>query len=171
MQNKLLVKKILSMYKKDQAMRWRAFREKWPLKKRMRIRDMDLSHIKILKQIIAKYGWPTFDLVGKRGEKYFWLLVQHADEDKNFQKQCLTFLRKAVQKGQASPSSEAYLTDRVLLADGKKQKFGTQFTVKNGTYIPKPLLNPKNVNILRRKFGLGTIEANLKEMNKQLKKH
>lgn len=157
------------MHKKDQAMRWRAFREKWPLAKRMRIRDMDLGHLKILKQIIAKYGWPTFSLVGKRGEKDFWLLVQHADEDKAFQKQCLALLRKAVQKGQAAPASEAYLTDRVLLADGKKQKFGTQFTIKDGTYIPRPLLNPKTVNLRRRQFGLDTIEANLKEMNKQFK--
>mgnify|MGYP001595563003 CR=1 FL=1 len=39
-----------------------------------------------LKKIIKKYGWPTIPLVGKRASFCAWLLVQHADHHRQFQK-------------------------------------------------------------------------------------
>src|ERR1044072_3080139 len=34
-----------------------------------------------LKEIIDEHGWPTYALVGKKGEDAAWVLAQHADLD------------------------------------------------------------------------------------------
>jgi hypothetical protein len=40
----------------------------------------------------------------------------------------------------------AYLTDRVLLAEGKPQEFGTQATGENGQWVPRLLRDPETVD-------------------------
>jgi hypothetical protein len=54
----------------------------------------------------------------KRGQAA-WLLVQHADHDPAFQRVCLELLGGAVRAGEADVRHHAYLTDRVLLAEGR----------------------------------------------------
>ena len=44
-----------------------------------------------------------------------------------FQRVCLELLGQAVQAGEADARQQAYLTDRVLLAEGNQQLYGTQF--------------------------------------------
>ena len=66
-----------------------------------------------------------------------WLLVQHADADVKFQRRCLDLMAR-LPKGEVSISNLAYLTDRVLLAEGKKQLYGTQFTSVDGKWQPGP---------------------------------
>src|SRR5258708_21815774 len=39
----------------------------------------DRRHRPELLRIYKKYGWPTWDLVGKQAGDQFWLLVQHQD--------------------------------------------------------------------------------------------
>lgn len=86
-----------------------------------------------MKQIIARYGWPGKNLVGKDGAENAWLLVQHADRDCPFQASCLLLMQKAAASGEASPDDVALLTDRVLIRQGKKQFYGTQFlSIKDG---------------------------------------
>ena len=79
-----------------------------------------------LKEIIEEHGWPGYDLVGEEGEDAAWALAQHADLDPEFQQQALELLRDAVAEGQASPGNLAYLEDRVAVAQGQPQLYGTQ---------------------------------------------
>jgi len=89
-----------------------------------------------LKEIIDEHGWPTTDLVGKEGEDAAWLIAQHADLDPDFQQQALELLRAAVADGQASPGNLAYLEDRVAVANGEPQTYGTQ--IRCGPNGPVP---------------------------------
>ena len=57
-------------------------------------------------------------------------------------------------KEELSQSNLAYLTDRVLLAEGKKQLYGTQFTVVDGKWKPRPLEDEANVDKRRAEVGL-----------------
>jgi hypothetical protein len=127
---------------------------------------VDKENTEWFKGIIAKHGWPTFSLVGKDGAGAAWLLVQHADLDPKFQRECLDLMEK-LPKTEISKSNFAYLTDRVLLAEGKKQIYGTQCTFNDkGEFEPRPLEDEKNVDKRRAEMGLGTIEKYLQSMKK-----
>lgn len=108
-------------------------------------------------------------MIGKRGSKNFWLLVQHCDRDIDFQKKCLELFKQAVKNNQADPKYFAYLTDRVLLADGKKQKFGTQFLIRDNKTVLAPTVNLASINKRRLSHGLDTIEENTIRINKVYK--
>jgi hypothetical protein len=114
-----------------------------------------------LKAILAKYGWPGKTLVGKDGAHAAWLLVQHADLDLAFQKKCLK-LMKAAPRGEVEPQDVAYLTDRVLVGEKKKQKYGTQFEAHKGVLKPRPIEDVANVDKRRAEVGLPPLAEYLK---------
>lgn len=119
------------------------------------VRRIDLRHTKTVAEIIERYGWPTYSLVGKRGGDAFWLLVQHADARPALQRRCLALMAEAVAAGQASPRLFAYLTDRVRLASGKRQLYGTQFTrIGSRAFGPRPLDAPATVDRRRAACGI-----------------
>lgn len=107
-----------------------------------------------MKQVIEKHGWPGRALVGRDGAQAAWLLVQHADRDPVFQRRCLDLLTQAYEKAEASADQVAYLTDRVLLAEGKPQVYGTQFETVNGKLQPRPIENEAEVDQRRATMGL-----------------
>ena len=90
----------------------------------------DLEHRQYLKQVIARHGWPTRELVGKEAAHAAFLIVQHADQDPAFQASCLPVLEKAARRGEIPLSQLAYLTDRVRVKQGRPQLYGTQYPVK-----------------------------------------
>lgn len=120
-----------------------------------RMTAIDAADRAQVKRIIQQYGWPGFDLVGTSGASTVWLIVQHSDEDKAFQKRCLPLLQAAVRQGQAKPSDLALLTDRILRGEGKPQVYGTQFmTDVQGVMVPQPTEDPAHVDQRRASVGL-----------------
>lgn len=142
--NKLLRKKILQMVKKDQAMRKSG---KWDSK-------IDKMNTRELKKIVKKYGWPDINLVGKKGSNDAWLIIQHADHDIKFQKECLKLMKKKMREGKIALQNVAYLTDRVRVNQGLSQLYGTQFYLKDNKLIPRPIKDKKDLNKRRKNFGL-----------------
>ena len=121
-----------------------------------------IRHATILKQILAKYGFPTFDKVGKESSNNYWLCVQHCDHDLQFQKDVLKLMKKGIKDKNVNSRNYAYLTDRVNLNSGKPQIYGTQLTYKDRTAIPRELAKPATVNKRRKSVGLEPIEDYLK---------
>jgi hypothetical protein len=119
-----------------------------------RLMEMDSANTAWLATIIDKIGWPGRSLVGEDGAHAAWLLVQHADLSRPFQERCLKLLRKAVKASEAAAVDLAHLTDRVLLAKGRSQVYGTQTTVRDGHYQPAPIKNAKRVDARRAAVGL-----------------
>lgn len=114
-----------------------------------------------LKKIIENREWLSYDIVGKQGELYAWLIVQHSP-DIDFQKRVLDLLRN-LPKTMERNGHIAYLTDRILIKQNKKQLYGTQFS--NGQ--PYPIENKSNLDKRRNKMGLGSFEEYYKLMNKK----
>lgn len=166
--NKKLQNLITKLANKDQYIRWKIIKKGFD--KKREISRCDSENLSKIKKIINKYDWPTFNLIGKKASHKFWLLVQHADKDLKFQEKCLKLLKKIVKNKQAYLNDYAFLTDRVLVNQGKKQKYGTQFYKESGKYIPKPVFDVKNVNKRRKKLGLNTLEEYIKNFNKKYKK-
>jgi len=119
--------------------------------------EIDQRNTARMKEIVDRYGWPGYALVGKDGAAAAWLLVQHADRDPAFQKRCLPLLIDAVKKGDASAQNMAYLTDRVRIADKQKQVYGTQFIVVRGKLRPQPIEDEDHVDARREEVGLQTM--------------
>jgi len=107
---------------------------------------IDIEHTQTMKHIIAQHGWPGERLVGSMGAQAAWLLVQHADHDREFQKQCHALLEGAVKNNDARREDLAYLTDRICRADGVPQIYGTQFE--------HPIADPVHVDERRAKMDL-----------------
>jgi hypothetical protein len=114
---------------------------------------VDAENLPWLRQMIVDYGWPTRSMVGERASHAAWLLVQHADRDPVFQRRCLALLT-AAEDGEVSPRDVAYLTDRVLLAEGQPQEYGTQVVGRNGRWVPRELRAPETVDERRASMGL-----------------
>jgi len=163
--NKTLSNTILKMAEIDQKVRFDGLRAKNKKRVGLKIISIDKRNTQKAKEIIRKYGWPSFDLVGKRASNAFWLIIQHADLDMKFQAECLSLLKRAVKDEQAHPKCEAYLTDRVLVNQAKKQLYGTQFyRDKRGSLVPRPIEDMKNLNKRRKFVGLKPFKEHLKEM-------
>jgi hypothetical protein len=62
------------------------------------VKPIDLKTFTTFKKDVEEFGWPGFQLVGEEGADCTWLLVQHCDQDIEFQKQCLILLEKAVSR-------------------------------------------------------------------------
>lgn len=167
--NKKLRALILKMVIEDQKWRNLAIKDRTNKKLIRKVYDCDTGNIKEARKIINQYGWPTFGLVGKKASSEFWFLIQHADRDLKFQKKCLKLLESAVNKNEANPKNFAYLTDRILSAEGKKQKFGTQYIIKDKKLFLKPVMNRKGLEKLRKEYNLSTIAEQDKVMLKEYK--
>jgi hypothetical protein len=119
-----------------------------------KVEELDAANREWLKGVIAKHGWPGKSLVGEDGTHAVWLLVQHADNDRPFQKKCLELMKEAVKAGESPGSDLAYLTDRVLVGEGKDQLYGTQLTQKDGKLVPQPIEDAPQVDARRKAVGL-----------------
>jgi hypothetical protein len=134
-----------------------------------RLSDMDQKHVTRLNEILKKYGWPGKTLVGKDGAHAAFFLVLQAEKEVALQKRCLK-LMKAAPKGEVESEDIAYLTDRVLVADKKKQLYGTQLQVKGGKFMPLPIENEANVDKRRAEMGMSTLEEYLDVAQEQYEK-
>ena len=117
-------------------------------------------------QVLAEHGWPGWRLVGSDGAFAAWVLVQHADLDLSLQELGLELMSSAVAAGDADPSDHAYLVDRVRVAKGEPQVYGTQWgSDEAGNPEPRtPIEDASMVDVRRASVGLGTLDDYLEEL-------
>ncbi len=60
-----------------------------------RASDVDENNLKWLKKQIAKWGFPEPSQIGTRSAEEFYLLILHADRDRDFQKDCIRRMRES----------------------------------------------------------------------------
>ena len=109
-------------------------------------------------KIIDTYGWIGKSRIGAKANQAIWLVMQHAEV--KVQEKYLPLLKESVKKGESEGWHLAFLEDRVLVYNKKKQVYGTQAIwdsdlKKNKIY---PIEDVKNVNQRRLNLGLKTIE-------------
>jgi hypothetical protein len=89
--------------------------------------QIDQDNVKWLYKLVTTKGFPTAAQVGEVGLHHLWLLAQHADTQPRFQAQLLPAFEQRQAAGELGTSDLARFTDRVLKAQGKPQRYGTQF--------------------------------------------
>ncbi|MFT3826561.1 MAG: hypothetical protein QM731_21750 [Chitinophagaceae bacterium] len=171
--NPQLSKLIDSLYEVDQAVQWKilSLNEQGApqdsIQKQQGVsKDTYIRHLEIIKGIYAQYGYPTTKMVGEEVSHEFFVLIQHADSDPQFQATMLPVIGRLSRKGKVAKKDYAYLYDRVQRNTGGKQRYGTQPSWKKGNLFdennriiyPTDLEDPQNVDKRRKKMGLEPLE-------------
>ncbi len=124
-----------------------------------KIDQTDLENLAAVEKIIAEHGWvggPRF----RKGSRAIFLVLQHSEL--SIQEKYFPMLERAVERGTASKSELALMTDRVKVGNNKPQIYGSQL-VKNvaGKYEVAPIENIKNVNFRRSEMGMEPMKSYL----------
>lgn len=117
-----------------------------------RMMQIDADNLAELKQLVADKGFPDRRRAGDEGMRAFWLLVQHAASDPGFQERALEFLENndnRIEKAQL-----AMLIDRLRVARGQPQIYGTQFQRQGDSFVAYAMEQPEAVDIRRAERGL-----------------
>lgn len=153
--NHELAKEILDIYTKDQWPRsYDAFYYFDTTNKYNRDSALiawlitDSINQKLTSEILDKHGWPSPQMVGFDLAQAIWYPVQHGSVA--FQKKYRPLVNKAFRNGYILPSLYAGFVDRLAINQGKKQLYGTQFTIdEGGKWIQSPI---KRKCFLRRRL-------------------
>ncbi len=129
----------------------------------------DSIHRLKLEEIINKYGFPNKFLVGAEAANQAFIIILHAPLE--YQKKYFKLIEEAVNKGDIDKQSMAYLTDKILTKEGKKQLYGTQlkYSEKTASYEFQPIEDEKNVNSRRSQMGMNSIEEYAKSFRMNYK--
>lgn len=115
---------------------------------------VDSSNRVWLHGVVARFGWPGRRLVGDSAARAAWLLVQHADADTAFQAQVLPLMKQAVEAGEANAQDYALLADRMAVARGEPQVYGSQAEFADGHIVFSPIADSAHVDARRARLGL-----------------
>ena len=129
---------------------------------RRKMHEIDKENAKVVASIIDKYGWLGTEDIGDDGNQTLFLCIQHC-EDSVIQHKYLPIIEDAVHKGNAKPWHFAFLTDRILMNQGKPQVYGTQTVIIDGRTYPVPLQNPREVDALRKSIGMESLDEYMQE--------
>ncbi|MET0275713.1 MAG: DUF6624 domain-containing protein [Acidimicrobiia bacterium] len=112
--------------------------------------------------------WPGYRMVDRDGEHAAWLIAQQEIDDIGLQRRCLEYLEIAVACGDADPVHQAYLEDRLRMADGRPQRFGSQFVRDDrGNLVPWHLDDLERVDARRARLGLPPFAEHARDMDEQ----
>ena len=171
-----LQKELIEMEIEDQHIRNKIGEAGWQNPPKALLEQMmkiDESNTGKLKAIIKKHHWVTRDLVGVKGIGAAFLVIQHSP-DVAFKEKMLPYLKQSYLNGEGvSGQQVALLTDRTLIAQGKKQIYGTQADVSEGKVVFSPIEDETNVDIRREEMNMPSLDFYLKIMEKMygIKEH
>ena len=162
--NEKLRAELLEMMARDQTLRG-ALGASQDSELVKQLLETDAVHTARFKEILHVHGWPSFSLVGNDGAQAAWIVAQHADADRNFQRNCLELMRVAVNAGEADAQLLAYLTDRVRVALQQPQVYGTQMRVLDDGHLePFEIGDADRVDERRAEIGLESMVEYRKKM-------
>ena len=151
-----LARRLVRMEQEDQDVRkrWIAARgkpEEPSLAEEMARTDRKLAAE--LKSLVEQHGWPTFALAGYAGSAAAGLILIHSP-DPAFQQKMLPELMRLVETSQIMGDQVALVTDKVLRSGGRPQRFGTQFSFRDGKAIMEPVEDPERLDARRAQYDL-----------------
>lgn len=119
---------------------------------------IDRDNTEWLKADVAANGWFTISATGEEASSSAWLMAQHADRDRPFQKHVLALMEPLVATGEVTRGNYAYLWDRIAVSEDRPQRYGTQgrCTAPN-RWEPNTLEDPDGVEALRETAEIGPL--------------
>ncbi len=177
-ENKTLQMEIIMMFVEDQAARGNLMNDiisKYNLDTAQITNgngvSVDARNRDRLKEIISEFGFPNRRLIGREAMNGVFIMIQHSDGDKEWQKSQLENIEMAVKNGDLDGQSYAYLFDRIKINSGEKQRYGTQFSKVDPLNKIVELADTedlKNLDNRRREIGMMPINMYKRLMLKNL---
>lgn len=127
------------------------------------ISAIDQANTEQLKAILEQHTWTDLAAMQGRTVANAWKIVQHATHDLPFQQEVLEDIAPLVQAGQLPGSAYAQLYDRVALADGRQQRFGSQLFCVSDDWVASDLEDADAVDDRRAEFGLAPMTEYLEQ--------
>jgi|GEM_PF-1823908 len=113
---------------------------------------IDAANMARLAELLDRHGWPS----GGRASSTAFLIVQHAEPA--VQRRYLPLMREAQQRGDLSAAELGMLEDRMLMREGKPQRYGSQLgTGPGGKLRFAPIEDEANVDKRRAAIGMEPI--------------
>lgn len=123
------------------------------------VREVSRANAAWLSEQLQVAGWPLESVAGIEAAEAAWAIAQHTDHDPAFQAHCLELMRAAVAAGEAPAARLAYLEDRVRVALGRPQLYGTQEIQLPGMdWELLPVEDPARLNERRAAVGLPALD-------------
>jgi hypothetical protein len=118
------------------------------------IAHYDSINLAKLDIILTTYGWPGIQDIGEEGSQTIFMVVQHAEVA--HQKKYVEILKRSVESNFGKKSALAVLEDKICVAEGRPQIFGTQVGMNTDTKLMFvfPLIDPENVDERRHEYDL-----------------
>ena len=108
-----------------------------------------------LRAVVALAGWPRISVYGRTAAENAWLIVQHADDQPEFQERALALMEPLLADHEVDPRNYALLFDRVALARRRPQLYATQFGEGiGGCLAARPVEDRAHVDERRAAMGL-----------------
>ena len=120
--------------------------------------EIDAALTKQLKDIVTRYGWPTISMVGPDASKAATLLLGHT-ADLAWRQSLLPQLETLADQRQIDPAQLAIVIDKQLVAEGKPQRYGTQFKMVDGDMAMISVEDPGGLDALRARALLPSMDA------------
>jgi hypothetical protein len=161
-QDEVLRRELLERLEADQAVRFDLLRNQPEGRSPdslglERLLAVDTANTAWLKGVVTSRGWPGRSLVGADAANAAFVLVQHADRDTAFQARVLPLLERARAAGEAEGQHVALLTDRLAIARGLPQVYGSQADITDGRIVLKPIRDSASVDARRARIGLPSL--------------
>jgi hypothetical protein len=103
--------------------------------------------------VIEQHGWLGKNQVGDLANETLFIVIQHA-HDNSVREKYFPLLEKSAKEGNSSLADMANMKDRILISNGEKQLYGTQFKMEDGELVLLPSADPDHVNERREMVGL-----------------
>lgn len=115
------------------------------------VRRLSNENVQALDAMVPAEGWFSTAVYGEEAATGAFMIVQHADTD--LQKRFLPAIEAMSERGEASRSFYALMYDRVAVAEGRLQRYGTQMQCVNGRMQPFPTEDPEQLEARRAPMG------------------
>lgn len=118
----------------------------------------DRDNTEWLKADVAANGWFTISATGAQASSSAWLMAQHADRDRDFQRHVLALMEPLVAAGEVTRGNYAYLWDRIAVSENRPQRYGTQGRCTGpGRWEPNEIEDRDRVEARREEAEIGSL--------------
>ena len=142
---KPFIDSLAKMAEIDQAIR----KEPWSEERSRQMSMIDSTNTATLQALVAQYGFPTWELVGRDASYNAWLIAQHSW---SYLPWYYEHYKDAVKNNNADRHSLAYMEDRYMMQQGRPQLYGTQYSQRDTVVGFHPIADIKNVD--RRRLSV-----------------
>jgi len=144
--DKVTAKKLLIRQKTDDNMM--AFAKKYPNLDSVSYTKLNIRNENqvALQAMIEKNGFPTISKVGDDACYAAFKIIENSTHNVMFQENCLKIMLEEYKTGEIPPQYIAILQDKILIANGKKQIFGTQISEKSKKQKIEPVIDKDKLN-------------------------